>query len=218
MSSHTEPLETGASRKAQLAVTWSRLSPLFSWLAAAIAIAFTAVFLWQAGVVSYLRPPEPIEPPPIESPTDTTTYEIKLTGYDKDNRPYAIIATKGRQDEANRDIMYLDQMLARFQNGAGSQYDITTTLGVYNKQDGSMDMRGDVVVKQGQRFTARMAQALAFIKTKSLSTTENVTVSFAEGTITSKGMEITDDGNRIRFFNGVKARFGQKTQEGDKTP
>ncbi len=218
MSSHTEPGRQFNSRHAHLAVAWSRLSPVFAWAAAAAAVAIAAVFMLQAGFLSYLMPPEPAPQPDIESPTDTTTYELQLTGYDKENKPYSVVAKKGRQDESNKDIMYLDDMVAEFSNKAGSQYNIVANDTVYNKKDESMDMAGDVVVRQGSRFTARMPRALAFIKTKSLSTKDDVFVTFADGTITSKGMEILDDGNRTRFFNGVTARFGYPAQEGGKTP
>lgn len=171
----------------------------------------------QAGLLSILIPPEPVPQPDIENPADTTTYELKLTGYDKDNRPYSILARKGRQDPANKDIMYLDDMIVEFSNSAGSKYNIIAKTTVYNKKDDSMDMKGDVVVRQGARFTARMPQAVAYIKTKSLSTKESVQVTFADGTITAKGMEILDDGNRTRFLDDVKTRFGYPTLDGGKT-
>jgi lipopolysaccharide export system protein LptC len=214
MSSHTEPSSRFSSRRVHRAVAWSRLSPWLAAAAALAAIAIATVFMLQAGLLDVLMPPEPVTPPDIESPTDTTTYELKLTGYDKENKPYSILAKKGRQDPVNKDIMYLDDMIVEFSNAAGSKYNIVAKSTVYNKKDETMDMKGDVVVRQGNRFTARMPQALAHIKTKSLSTHEDVAVTFADGTITAKGMEILDDGNRTRFLDNVKSRFGYPTQDG----
>ena len=171
----------------------------------------------QAGLLGVLMPPAPVPQPDIESPTETTTYELKLTGYDKENKPYSILAKKGRQDPANKDIMYLDDMIVEFSNSTGSKYNIVAKTTVYNKKDETMDMKGDVVVRQGNRFTARMPQAFAHIKTKSLSTKEDVQVTFADGTIAAKGMEILDDGNRTRFLDDVKSRFGYPAQDGGKT-
>jgi LPS export ABC transporter protein LptC len=218
MSSHTNETRHYNPRHAHIAAAWSRISPWFAWAAAAFAVAVAAVFMLQAGFLDYIMPPAPAPQPEIESPEDTTTYELKLTGYDKENKPYSVAAKKGRQDDKNKDIMYLDGMVAEFSNKSGNTYNIVAATSIYNKKDGSMDMRGDVVVRQGSRFTARMPQALAIIKSKTLSTKEDVLVTFADGTITSEGMEILDDGNRTRFSNGVKARFGYPAQEGGKTP
>lgn len=217
MSSHTEPSSRFNPRRVHRAVAWSKLSPWLAALAALAAVAIAIVFMLQAGLLSALIPPEPVTPPDIESPTDTTTYELKLTGYDKENKPYSILARKGRQDPVNKDIMYLDDMIVEFTNAAGSKYNIVAKSTVYNKKDETMDMKGDVVVRQANRFTARMPQAIAQIKSKSLSTNENVEVVFADGTITAKGMEILDDGNRTRFLDKVKSRFGYPTQDGGKT-
>lgn len=199
-------------------MAWSKVSPLFAWAAGAAAVGTALAFMLQAGLLDILMPPAPIPQPEIEGPTDTTTYELKLTGYDKENKPYSILARKGRQDEANKDIMYLDDMIVEFSNKAGNKYNIVARATVYNKKDESMDMKGDVVVSQGQRFTARMPQALAHIKTKALATKEDVVVTFADGTITASGMEILDDGNRTRFFDNVVARFGYPKQDGGTTP
>jgi lipopolysaccharide export system protein LptC len=45
-----------------------------------------------------------------------------------------------------------------------------------------------------------------------------VTVTFSSGSVSANGMQITDDGERILFLNGVRARFEAPQAEGDVKP
>jgi hypothetical protein len=56
------------------------------------------------------------------------------------------------------------------------------------------------------------------VKDKTLTADTAVTASFASGTVDANGMQITDDGNRILFLNGVKARFTAREGKGDNNP
>jgi lipopolysaccharide export system protein LptC len=218
MSSHTDLSGAVTGRRARYLTGWARIAPLFSWLAAGLGVAFLGLFLLQAGFFALLLPDEPGAPPAIENPADVTSYETRLTGFDKDNQPYWVTAARGRQDDKNRDIMHLEQVAAQFSSKAGAVYDVTAESGKYSKKHSRVDLAGDVVIRQGDRFTARMNKARAFIKRKQLSSNVAVAVTFADGTIHAKGLQITDDGNTILFFNGVHARFGGPAKKGDKAP
>ena len=45
-----------------------------------------------------------------------------------------------------------------------------------------------------------------------------VSVTFTTGTVNANAMQITDDGARILFLNGVKARFTAPEGKGDTNP
>ena len=45
-----------------------------------------------------------------------------------------------------------------------------------------------------------------------------MTATFGSGTVNANGMQITDDGARILFLNGVKARFTAAEGKGDDNP
>jgi hypothetical protein len=45
-----------------------------------------------------------------------------------------------------------------------------------------------------------------------------VVVEMGAGTIHANGLQVSNDGNNIKFLNGVKARFNQTMTNGDKTP
>jgi lipopolysaccharide export system protein LptC len=217
MSSHTEPSGDADSRHVRYATGWARLAPLFSWLAAGLGVAVLGLFLLQAGLFSYLQPHQPTKPPDIGNPTEVTSYGTKLTGFDKNNQPYWVTASRGHQDDKNGDLMHLEQVAAQFSSASGAVYDVTSKGADYSKKLSRVDLAGNVVISQGDRFTARMEKATALIKAKQVSSDVAVAVSFAGGSIQSMGMQITNDGNNILFLNGVRARFGAAKQ-GDTAP
>lgn len=218
MSSHTEPLPEFDGRKARNAVLWARIAPYFGKLAAALGLVFVAAFFLEAGFFAEMMPKEPLKPPAIENPTDITSYDSTLTGFDHDHQPYEVKATRGYQDDQQRDVLHLEQVTARFNNKSGDPYDVVAKAGDYDSKLHTMDLRGDVVISQGTRFTARMEKAHVLVKEKSLSSDVPVAVTLADGFINANALRITNDGANILFLNGVKARFGAKVDKGDAAP
>ena len=104
------------------------------------------------------------------------------------------------------------------QRAGGAKYSITGTTGLYDTEAKTLDLDGNVIVQQQDRFTARMDKAHIVVKDKTLTSDTAVTASFASGTVDANGMQITDDGNRILFLNGVKARFTAREGKGDTNP
>ena len=56
------------------------------------------------------------------------------------------------------------------------------------------------------------------VEEKRLVSESPVAVTFGSGTVNANGMQITDDGERILFLNGVKARFDAPQAKGDVIP
>ncbi len=75
-----------------------------------------------------------------------------------------------------------------------------------------------MTITEGARFVARMAKAHVVVEQKSLTSDVPVDVTMGGGTIKANGLQITDDGARILFLNGVKARFRADAEKGDQTP
>ena len=105
-----------------------------------------------------------------------------------------------------------------FRRASGTKYTITAVSGLYDTNIKSLDLAGKVVLQQEGRFTARMEKANIAVKEKKLTSDTPVVANFASGTVDANGMQITDDGNRILFLNGVKARFNAPEGKGDENP
>ena len=218
MSSPIEAQGDGVSRAVQRAARRARLSRLLSWLAGLLGLGFLAAFLVQAGLFSLLAPnPGPVQPK-IADPEEIAASDSTVSGIDRENQPYEVKASRGRQDKDKPNIIHLEQIDATFHKADGRTYAVSAKAGIYDTRSKELDLSGAVVIRQGQRFTARMEKAHVAVETKSLTSAVPVDVEMGNGTVHANGLEITNDGARILFLNGVKARFGAATAKGDQAP
>lgn len=210
----SSPTESAARR----AVRFARLSKALSWLAVLTGAGFVALFLVQAGLFGALMPEEPGLPTPVPNPDQITATDSTVTGMDKENQPYQVSAKRGWQDEATPNLVYLEVVEGEFRRASGAEYKVTANTGAYDTKIKELDLAGDVVIIEKERFTATMDKAHVVVEEKKLTSDVAVDVSFAGGTIKANGMQITDDGARILFLNGVKAQFGSAATKGDERP
>jgi len=204
--------------QARRAVRSARLSQVLSWLAAAIGLGFVIAFLAQAGLFQALLPKPPAPPPPTVEPDRITAGTSTVTGIDDEKQPYEVKAKRGWQDDATPNLVHLEEPIGLFRRASGTKYTITAVSGLYDTNIKSLDLAGKVVLQQEGRFTARMDKANIAVKEKKLTSDTPVVANFASGTVDANGMQITDDGNRILFLNGVKARFNAPEGKGDENP
>ncbi len=204
-------------RGASKALRQARLAPMLSWLAAALGIAFAALFVAQAGLFSRLMPEETAPPVTLDKPDQITSRDSTLTGFDRQKQPYELKAARGVQDKDHPELVHLETVTGKFLKATGQAYTLQSRTALYNTDKREVDLEGDVVIGETGRFTARMAKAHVVVAEKKLTTDSPVTVEFAGGTIEARGLQITDDGANIKFLNGVKTRYTQRTK-GDDTP
>lgn len=206
------------TKAARRAVRTATLSRLLSWLAAAIGIGFVVTFLAQAGLFRALMPQEPAPPAPAVEPDRITAGVSTVNGIDDDRQPYQVTARRGWQDGKTPNLVHLEEPVGVFRRATGTKYTITGTTGLYDTKVKSLDLDGNVVLEQEGRFKARMDKANIAVKEKRLTANTPVSAQFGSGTVDANGMQITDDGARILFLNGVKARFTAAEDKGDTDP
>lgn len=195
----------------------ARLATVLSWAAAALGLGFVLAFLVQAGLFSAMVPGEPPAQP--QSRTDQiTAIESTVTGMDNEKQPYEVTAKRGWQDETTPSLVHLEEPEGVFRRAAGTEYTITAETGLYDTEAKKLDLTGNVVLEQKDRFKARMDRANVVVEEKRLVSESPVAVTFGSGTVNANGMQITDDGARILFLNGVKARFDVTQAKGDVNP
>ena len=206
------------TKAARRAVRSATLSRLLSWLAAAIGIGFVLAFLAQAGLFRALMPREAAPPPPAVEPDRITAGVSTVNGIDDEKQPYQVTARRGWQDGKTPNLVHLEEPVGVFRRASGTKYTITGSNGLYDTKLKSLDLDGNVVLEQEGRFKARMDKANIVVKEKKLVADTPVTAQFGSGTVDANGMQITDDGARILFLNGVKARFTAAEGKGDTNP
>lgn len=206
------------TRQARRAVRSATLSRLLSWLAAAIGIGFVLMFLAQAGLFEALLPRQAAPPPPVIEPDRITAGSSTVNGIDDDKQPYQVTAKRGWQDGKTPNLVHLEEPVGLFRRASGMKYSITGITGLYDTNAKSLNLDGHVVLKQEGRFTAKMDKAHIAVKDKKLTANTPVVAEFSSGTVDANGMQITDDGARILFLNGVKARFTPPEGKGETNP
>ena len=210
MSSPTE-----SARKAVRAATLSRI---LSWMAAAIGIGFVNVYLAQAGRFEAMLPRQASQAPLSVEPDRITAGVSTVTGIDGQKQPYQVTAKRGWQDGATPNLVHLDLPVGVFHRASGTKYTITGNNGLYDTHTKSLDLEGSVVLTQEGHFTVAMDKANIAVSNNKLTSGSPVVANFASGTVNANGMQITDDGNRILFLNGVKAHFSATDAKGDNNP
>lgn len=198
----------------------TRRAALSRWLslaAAAIAVMFVGVFLYQAGLYTWLRPALVAPSPHVENPGQITSYDSTMTGKDEAGQPYEVSASRGWQDKDMAHIYHLEGVEATLHRKTGNPYRLTAKTALYDNHARTADVAGAVKIVQDGGFTALMERASIDIGHSMLSSESPVAVTFRQGTVHANGLKITDDGAHILFFNGVKAHF-DATQTPGATP
>ncbi|MCA3574069.1 MAG: LPS export ABC transporter periplasmic protein LptC [Aestuariivirga sp.] len=202
---------------ARKAVRRAALARGLSWLAAALGLGFVVMFLVQAGLFSALVPQEPAPAPEVR-PDQISAVQSTVSGIDREQQPYEVTAKRGWQDDKNPSLVHLEEPEGRFRRAAGTEYTIRADTGLYDTGTRKLDLAGNVILERKDRFAARMERANVVVEEKRLVSEGPVAVTFGSGTVDANGMQITDDGGRILFLNGVKARFDAPQAKGDATP
>jgi lipopolysaccharide export system protein LptC len=182
-----------------------------------LAIGIAGVFFYQAGSFQSLLPDEPGAPPVAVAPDQTTVVTTDVGGFDKDKLPFQITADKAVQDESTPNLVRLEKVTGTFKRVSGQLLRVTADSALYDSDRRILDLESNVELVLDNRVTARLKSARVNVDDKSLRAEVPVDVAFRDGDVKANGFEISDDGKRILFLNGVKSRFGG-TGEGNGAP
>ena len=184
-----------------------RGSTIASWVVLAGTAGLLAVFVGKTGMFASLfgRKPTPIVNMPL--PDQVSSGVSTITGFDKDNQPYRLTSQSVLQDEHNEDLAHLKILSGLLRKKSGKNLEMTSLRGLYNKEKKVLDLQGSIkIVSQGE-YVAYLEKARVTLKEKRLYATVPVKVIFDRGIIRANGVDITNNGERVLFFNGVKTRF-----------
>ena len=98
-------------------------------------------------------------------------------------------------------------MTADFIRPAGENLNVTSDKAQYDSKSKQMDLAGDVVLNQGQKFKATMDKATVNTVDQTLQSQSPVVVETRGGIIHADSLTVLDNGNRVLFKGGVKAHF-----------
>jgi len=193
------------------------LTRALSWVAVAFTALLALIFVVQIGSFESLKPTAPTPSAPRPLTDQITVSSSTITGFDKDDQPYSLKAERAAQDSVKPNLVHLKSVSAALKRTSGENIDLSSEQALYDTETEILSLDGNVRLVSADRFVANMPKAEVTLRDKRFRSDAPVDVRFDRGTITAKGVEITDDGNRILFFNRVKATF-RPANEGSTKP
>jgi lipopolysaccharide export system protein LptC len=197
---------------------------MLGWLFLGVAVGILALFVMQIGSFNALAPPPPVTEPqasgsPMASqPQEVVVKESHFTGFDKDRQPYTVTARTAVQDEKDIKKVHLTEVGAQLKRLDGGDIGIKSKQALFDSESKRIDLTGNVEITVRNGLTASMSKATVELQSQSLKTDVPVTVVDDKADIAANGLEISDDGKRILFFNGVKATFKGSNRKDTSAP
>lgn len=184
---------------------------LVGLLALAALVGFLGLFVWQAGVLAPGAPQQSSVTAPVEKPDQITAANASIAGRDKNNLPYEIKARSGEQDKVVEHVVLMQSVESRFERATGSSINIASDTGRYDRKSKDLVLTGNVLIREGTRFSAHMDKASINTDDQTLVSQSPVKVDMQGGMIEAESLTVSGNGTRILFKGGVKARFTSKT-------
>lgn len=195
----------------------ARTARVLSWVAIAFTLLLVLVFAIQLGTFESMKPASTGAEGPRPQTDQITVSRSTITGFDKDTQPFSVKAETAAQDAEKPNLVHLNTVSAALKRASGEDLELASSDALYDTETETLKLNGNVKIVSADRFVADMDAAEVTLRDKKLRSETPVEVTFDRGTIVAKGLEITDDGNRILFFNGVRATF-RPAEEGSKQP
>jgi lipopolysaccharide export system protein LptC len=194
----------------------SSLSGLVGGAALLGALGLMGTFIWQAGVLAPPAPQDVKSDDIVAKPDQITASNATISGRDKNDLPYTINAVTGEQDKTIDTLVLMNTVTGAFKRPSGAKLDIVSKTGQYDHKSKALELSGDVVFTEGTRFKATMDKAAINTDDQSLVSKSPVKVDMQGAMIEAASLTVTDNGTRILFKGGVKAKFiTHNTNTGD---
>jgi lipopolysaccharide export system protein LptC len=170
-----------------LVAMWPRLAPLWERMR----FALPAIDLRDARELRMLNP--------------------RYAGTDRENRPFVVTASSGRQVPDRNDLMSLEAPQADLKTHGGADVVVTAATGIYQSQAQLLDLFGDVTLthQNGTRFTTDTARVN--VADNTAQGDDPIHGHGPSGDIRSQGFRVLDKGDTIIFtgrsdllLNGAK--------------
>jgi lipopolysaccharide export system protein LptC len=196
----------------------SSLSGLVGGAALLVASGLVGTFVWQAGVLAPPAPQDVKTNDVVEKPDQISASQASISGRDKFDRPYTINALSGAQDKTVDTLVLMQTVTGAFERPSGAKLDIASKSGQYDHKSKALELSGDVVFTEGSRFKATMDKAAINTDDQTLVSKSPVKVDIQGAMIEAASLTVTDNGTRILFKGGVKAKFTTRNSTTGDTP
>jgi lipopolysaccharide export system protein LptC len=147
--------------------------------------------------------------------TKITLGAPKITGLQKDGRPYEVKAHSGIQDITTPNVIELLGIDSTIGTADAATTWVSAAHGVYDSLNDKMSLEGDVQIKNSSGYDIRMKTARIDFKTGGLISEDPVKVLIDGGTIAANRMDVSDNGHKVSFGGDVTSIIEAEAKETD---
>lgn len=142
------------------------------------------------------------------SGTQITMERPRLTGFQKDTRPYEVTATAANQDIRKPNLIELENLRARLaMDESGTMARLEATIGVFDTQKEQLELKRDITVRTDSGYDAKLTSAFVDFKAGTVVSREPVKIGLTNGTVEADTLDISDNGKVIVLQGRVRSVF-----------
>jgi len=198
----------GGDREAMFRAA-SRHSRVVRFFRRAIPVSLILI-LASVAATAYFKPLQLLSKLPLDggrmviSGTKITMEAPRLGGFTRDGRPYDLTASAAAQDVMNPNVLELKNVHAHVAMQDKSTIEVRADTGVYDTKQDVMMLKTNVTLVSSGGYTVRLQDAHVDNKSGRIVSENPVEVTLTNGTINAHRIEVTENGDIIRFGNGVE--------------
>ncbi len=160
---------------------------------------------------------ENITPVSIEKEThmDENTIEIKnsiISGLDGQNQYYEISSERTWNSINNKDIVEMTGISTKLLLKNGLEINIVGKSALFNNKTKQLKLESDIEISSNNNFEVFIQDIDIDLRKKIISSPSPVKIRYEDICIEGKNFEINDNGDKIKFTDGVTFIFGGYTQ------
>ena len=129
----------------------------------------------------------------------------KISGVQKNGRPFEIKARSGVQDITAPNVIELLDIQSSLGTAESSTTWVSAAHGVYDNLHDKLDLEGDIRIKSSTGYDIWLRTARVDFKSGGLVSEEPVKVVLEGGAIEAKALDVSDNGHKVSFGGEVSS-------------
>jgi lipopolysaccharide export system protein LptC len=147
--------------------------------------------------------------------TKVTVDFPRVSGLQKNGRPFEIRARSGIQDVAIPNVIELQDLKSTLGTAESSTTWVSAAHGVYDSLHDKLTLEGDIHIKSSTGYDIWLITARIDFKSGGLVSEEPVRVALDGGAIEAKELDVSDNGHKVSFGGDVTSRIENAEEEPD---
>jgi len=186
----------------------SQFIGVLRWALPFFCLLIIGVFLFSSGIVQNILAPESVEVQPVIAENTVEMIQPRMSGLDKKDRAYELSAQTATQSTDDPTKVTLENITGSLMlNESDGKVTMSAKSGFMDSETNFLQLRKDIIITSKKGYTAYLTSADAKLKQKYVISNDPVLIVWDDGSIKANGLEVSDSGNVIRFFNRVKVNL-----------